>query len=66
MALEALRKLGDQHDHVRDAAIRDYFGSIDHDKLMRLVARRVSDRRVLKADQAVARSSRTETLKEGE
>ena len=31
-----------------DADIRDYFGSIDHDKLMKLVARRVSDRKVLK------------------
>ena len=31
-----------------DADIRDYFGSIDHEKLMKLVARRVSDRRVLK------------------
>ena len=31
-----------------DADIRDYFGSIDHDKLMKLVAKRVSDRRVLK------------------
>jgi len=48
MALEALRKLGYQHQHVLDADIRDYFGSIDHDKLMKLVARRVSDRRVLK------------------
>src|SRR5207247_3806252 len=34
--------------HVLDADIRDYFGSIDHQKLMVLVARRVSDRRVLK------------------
>jgi group II intron reverse transcriptase/maturase len=33
---------------VLDADIRDYFGSIDHEKLMKLVARRVSDRRVLK------------------
>ena len=48
MALEALRKLGPKHHHVLDADIRDYFGSIDHDKLMKLVARRVSDRRVLK------------------
>jgi RNA-directed DNA polymerase len=48
MALEALRKLGSKHHHVLDADIRDYFGSIDHDKLMKLVARRVSDRRVLK------------------
>jgi group II intron reverse transcriptase/maturase len=48
MALETLRKLGSQHHHVLDADIRDYFGSIDHDKLMKLVERRVSDRRVLK------------------
>jgi len=48
MALETLRKAGPKHHHVLDADIRDYFGSIDHDKLMKLVARRVSDRRVLK------------------
>jgi group II intron reverse transcriptase/maturase len=49
MALEALRRLGSKGGHhVLDADIRDYFGSIDHDKLMKLVARRVSDRRVLK------------------
>jgi RNA-directed DNA polymerase len=48
MALETLRKLGSKNHHVLDADIRDYFGSIDHDKLMKLVARRVSDRRVLK------------------
>jgi RNA-directed DNA polymerase len=48
MALEALRKLGYEHHHVLDADIRDYFGSIDHEKLMKLVERRVSDRRVLK------------------
>ncbi len=49
MALETLRKLGAQGgNHVLDADIRDYFGSIDHDKLMKLVARRVSDRRLLK------------------
>jgi RNA-directed DNA polymerase len=48
MALEALRKLGSQHHHVLDADLRDYFGSIDHAKLMKLVERRVSDRRVLK------------------
>jgi group II intron reverse transcriptase/maturase len=33
---------------VLDADIRNYFGSIDHEKLMLLVARRISDRRVLK------------------
>jgi group II intron reverse transcriptase/maturase len=48
-ALERLRKLGAKGgNHVLDADIRDYFGSIDHEKLMRLVGRRVSDRRVLK------------------
>jgi group II intron reverse transcriptase/maturase len=49
MALETLRKRGAKGGHhVLDADIRDYFGSIDHDELMKLVARRVSDRRVLK------------------
>jgi group II intron reverse transcriptase/maturase len=48
-ALETLRKLGAKgYNHVLDADIRDYFGSIDHDKLMKLVGRRVTDRRVLK------------------
>jgi group II intron reverse transcriptase/maturase len=48
-ALEALRERGARGgNHVLDADIRDYFGSIDHDKLMKLVGRRVSDRRVLK------------------
>jgi RNA-directed DNA polymerase len=48
-ALETIRKLGARGgNHVLDADIRDYFGSIDHDKLMKLVERRVSDRRVLK------------------
>ena len=49
MALEVLRKRGAKGGHhVLDADIKDYFGSIDHDKLMKLVARRVSDRRMLK------------------
>jgi group II intron reverse transcriptase/maturase len=48
-ALEALRTRGARGgNHVLDADIRDYFGSIDHGKLMMLVGRRVSDRRVLK------------------
>lgn len=48
-ALERLRKLGNKGgNHVLDADISDYFGSIDHEKLMLLVGRRVSDRRVLK------------------
>lgn len=48
-ALERLRKLGAQgYNHVLDADIRDYFGSIDHERLMKLVGMRISDRRVLK------------------
>jgi len=49
MALETLRKQGAKGGHhVLDADIRDYFGSIDHEKLIKLVAKRISDRRVLK------------------
>jgi group II intron reverse transcriptase/maturase len=48
-ALERLRKAGAAGgNHVLDADIEDFFGSIDHEKLMLLVERRVSDRRVLK------------------
>ena len=48
-ALETLRVRGARGgNHVLDADIRDYFGSIDHAKLLALVARRISDRRVLK------------------
>lgn len=48
-ALETLRTRGARGgNHVLDADIRDYFGSIDHHKLLTLVGRRVSDRRVLK------------------
>ena len=48
-ALETLRTRGARGgNHVLDADIRDYFGCIDHGKLMKLVARRISDRRVLK------------------
>jgi group II intron reverse transcriptase/maturase len=48
-ALETLRVRGARGgNHVLDADIRDYFGSIDHQRLLTLVSRRVSDRRVLK------------------
>jgi len=48
-ALEVLRvEAAKGGNHVLDADIRDYFGSIDHGMLMELVGRRVSDRRVLK------------------
>ena len=48
-ALETLRVHGARSgNHVLDADIRDYFGSIDHHKLLKLLAQRISDRRVLK------------------
>jgi group II intron reverse transcriptase/maturase len=48
-ALETLRRQGARGgNHVLDADIQDYFGSIDHERLMQLVGQRVSDRRVLK------------------
>jgi len=48
-ALEVLRKLGARgYEWVLEADIKDYFGSIEHAKLMTLVERRVSDRRMLK------------------
>jgi RNA-directed DNA polymerase len=48
-ALETLRVGGARGgNHVLDADIRDYFGSIDHAKLLVLVRRRISDRRVVK------------------
>ena len=48
-ALETLRVRGARGgNHVLDADICDYFGSIDHQKLLMLVAQRISDRRVLK------------------
>jgi RNA-directed DNA polymerase len=48
-ALEAIRVAFPQgRRFVLEADIRDYFGQIDHAKLLALVAERVSDRRVLK------------------
>jgi len=42
-ALETLRRRGARGGtYVLDADIRDYFGCIDHGKLMTLVARRIS------------------------
>jgi RNA-directed DNA polymerase len=48
-ALERLRvQAARGGNHVLDADIRDYFGSIDQTKLLERVAQRISDRRVLK------------------
>ncbi len=48
-ALEAVRKAGARgENYVLDADIEDYFGSIGHTKLLKLVSQRISDRRVLR------------------
>ena len=48
-AMERLRRgFIEGYEFVFEADIRDFFGSIDHDRLLSLVAERVSDRRVLK------------------
>ena len=49
MALEAIRvTVNRSHNHVVDADIKSFFDNIDQKRLMELVAKRVSDRRVLK------------------
>jgi RNA-directed DNA polymerase len=48
-ALEALRKGAARGgNHVVDADIRDFFGTIDHEQLLEKVRQRISDRKVLK------------------
>lgn len=48
-ALEVIRKQAAKGmNHVFDADISDFFGRINHGRLMKLVAKRISDRRVLK------------------
>jgi group II intron reverse transcriptase/maturase len=48
-ALETIRLVGGRgHRFVVDGDIRSYFDSIDHELLMERVARRISDRKVLK------------------
>jgi len=49
-------RLHQGNEFVFEADIENFFGSIDHERLLNLVARRVSDRRVLKFGQAVAAS----------
>jgi RNA-directed DNA polymerase len=48
-ALEVIRVVGGRgHYHVVDADIQGFFDAIDHDKLMEMLSKRISDQRVLK------------------
>ncbi len=48
-ALETIRETANAGaEHVLDADIADFFGSLDHELLLHLVAQRISDRRVLR------------------
>ena len=48
-AMEKIRELANRgYNYVLDADIKNYFGSIEHEKLMKAVERRISDRGVLK------------------
>jgi group II intron reverse transcriptase/maturase len=48
-ALEKIRvEVNRGSNHVLDGDIRDFFGNIDHTVLLSLVARKISDRRILK------------------
>lgn len=41
------KEVKDGHEWIVDADLRDFFGSVDHEKLMTLVNRQISDSRVL-------------------
>jgi group II intron reverse transcriptase/maturase len=54
---DALRKLWKEIESGRewivDADLKDFFGSVDHEKLLTLVAQRVADRRILRLIEAM-------------
>ncbi len=61
-ARDALRKiwceLEQGHEWVVDADLKDFFGSVDHDKLMVLVGQRIADGRVLRLIEGMLKAER--------
>src|SRR5437763_13155082 len=57
---DALRKIWKEiqsgSEWIVDADLRDFFGSVDHEKLLTLVARQVADGRVLRLIQAMLKA----------
>jgi len=57
---DAMRKVWKEiksgREWIVDADLKDFFGSVDHDKLLALVARRVSDGRVLRLIEAMLKA----------
>ena len=66
-AHDALRKIWRElmagYQWVVDADLRDYFGSVDHEKLITMVAERISDGRVLKLIRQMLKSGYVENGK---
>lgn len=59
-AKDALRKIWGElkagHEWVVDADLKNFFGTVDHDKLMTLVHRKVSDGRVLRLIESILKA----------
>ena len=64
---DAMRKiwkeLGTGAEWIFDADLKDFFGSVDHEKLLTLVAQRISDGRVLRL---IERMHKAGVLSEGQ
>jgi group II intron reverse transcriptase/maturase len=54
------RELEQGNEWIVDADLKDFFGSVEHEKLMTLVAQRISDGKVLKLIESILKSSYSE------